>query len=177
MSDLITDLKKLPELAETHYDDFQVMRYMLQEDDDIDDDALDAYVEEIAAPIIEAIDCTQCGNCCMSLRVYLEAGDIERLADGLYIPLEDVKTNYVDYSSELPEDKHGYFQHSPCVFLNDKCCSIYDHRPETCRAYPQFTPQFRWLLADTIAGANTCPIIYNVLSELVTKIDAFQAGK
>ncbi|MGB1287909.1 MAG: YkgJ family cysteine cluster protein, partial [Aggregatilineales bacterium] len=102
MTKLITDLKKLPDLAEAYYDEFQVMRYMLQNDDDINDVALDTFVEEVAAPIIATIDCTDCGNCCMSLKVYLEAGDADRMAAGLNIPLSDIKTHYIDTSSTKP---------------------------------------------------------------------------
>ena len=131
--------------------------------DKLDDAKLDTYVEQIAAPIIAAIDCTKCANCCRSLDVYLVEDDARRLADGLMIPLDAVETRYIDHESAAEVEEWGKFRQRPCAFLDGKLCSVYAHRPESCRLYPAFTPDFRWTLDDTIEGASLCPIIYNVL--------------
>jgi hypothetical protein len=171
---LITQPDDLPELIQTWHDAFEVMRYQLENDDDLTDEAIDAAVERIAAPIIDAIDCTECGNCCMSLDVYLKASDAQRLAQGLDVPLDAITTGYVDRESAQPVNEWGKFRHSPCQFLKNKCCTVYEHRPFACREYPVLTPYFRWLLEDTIEGASICPIIFNVLRRMTDEVDRMQ---
>jgi Fe-S-cluster containining protein len=166
---LITDLNEIKVLAAQQHDDFEVMRYMLAADDDLNDAKLDARIDSIAAPIIAAIDCTQCANCCRSLDVYLTEQDAQRLADGIHIPVDGIITRYVDPAAEVEE--WGKFRARPCAFLNGKLCSVYAHRPESCRIYPVFTPDFRWTLADTIEGAALCPIIYNTLVAVLGQVD------
>lgn len=165
----ITDLEIISNLAKSRFDEFAVMRYMLIGNDDLSDSAIDALVEEIAAPIVAKIDCTECANCCRSLQVSLTPSDAQRLADGLTIPLNDIVAVLVDLEAGAQVDEWGVFRHSPCTLLKDKRCSVYSHRPESCRVYPMFTPDFRWTLEHTIAGASGCPIIYNVLDEFLKR--------
>ncbi len=171
MTDLITDLEQIKHLASQRFDDFEVMRYMLEMDDDLTDADIDALVDKIAMPIIKAIDCTQCANCCRSLDVYLTQPDAQRLSSGLHIPLDEITTRYIDHESAAAEDEWGKFRARPCAFLAGNLCTIYEHRPDSCRIYPVFTPDFRWTLTDIIAGAGLCPIIFNVLAQLVPVVD------
>jgi uncharacterized protein len=171
MSELITDLSDIARLAQERHDEFEVVRYMLEQDDDLTDAKLDARIDEIAAPIIAAIDCTQCANCCRSLNVYLTTQDAQRLAAGIDVPIDNILTEYVDRNTAQSEGEWGKFRAKPCAFLKGKLCSVYEHRPEACRLYPQFTPDFRWVLEDMNEGAALCPIIYNVLSQVADQID------
>jgi uncharacterized protein len=159
---LITDLAQIQQLAHQRHDDFEVMMYMLQLDNDIDDATLDAQVEIVVQPIVAAIDCTQCANCCQVLDVYLTEADGDGLHDAVTIPLNEV------FESAEHIGEWGKLRSSPCRFLDGNLCSIYPHRPESCHIYPVFTPDFRWTLADLIDGAAICPIIYNVLDRLAT---------
>ncbi|MEO1291183.1 MAG: hypothetical protein AAFV93_25915, partial [Chloroflexota bacterium] len=79
---LITDLAILPSLAQQHRDTFEVMLYQLQEDEDLSDKVIDALADSVAQPIVDAIDCKTCGNCCKNLDVQLGDDDLERLANG-----------------------------------------------------------------------------------------------
>ena len=171
MQAIITNLDAIKRLAAARRDEFEVMRYMLELADEIPDAQIDALVEEVATPIIAAIDCTQCANCCRSLDVYLTQEDANRLAEGVHIPLSAILDKYVDQPTAQTVDEWGKFRARPCAFLKGNLCSVYAHRPESCRLYPTFTPDFRWTLEDTIAGASLCPIIYNVLSAMVEKVD------
>lgn len=168
---IVTDLDAVRLLATAHQDAFDVMRYMLQLDDDLSDEAMDNLVERIAEPVIKAIDCTQCGNCCRSLHVYLTESDAVRLAEALGKSTDAIVDTYIDQESAQAEGEWGRFAQRPCALLKGNLCSIYAHRPNTCRAYPQFTPDFRWLLPDIIEGASLCPIIYNVLVRLLPLVD------
>lgn len=148
---------------------------MLEQMDDITDQALDALVDSIAQPIIDAIDCTQCANCCQSLRVYLTRPDIQVLLQYLTdkesaASEDELMEQYVEL--DPTGEELGWFKARPCAFLKGKLCSVYAHRPESCRIYPVFTPDFRWTLSDLIDGAGLCPIIYNVLDAMVDETEA-----
>ena len=171
MPNLITNLDAIKQLAAERADAFKVLQYQLEYRDDLTDVHIDAIVDEVAAPIVDAIDCTQCANCCRSLDVYLTPEDADRLADGLHIPVDQVETRYVEHYDAEQVGEWGRFRERPCAFLNGKLCSVYAHRPETCRTYPAFTPDFRWTLDDTIEGASVCPIIYNLLVAMIDKVD------
>ena len=170
MDNLVTDLEQIKILAQQNHDDFEVLGYMLELHEETPDDVIDTWVDSIAKPIIEAIDCTQCGNCCRSLDVYVTPDDVQRLSTGIVIPLDTIMTD-IDNESAPKVGEWGKFKAKPCGFLDGNLCSVYAHRPETCRTYPVFTPDFRWTIDDTIEGASICPIIYNVLTTLHDRID------
>lgn len=171
MMPLESDLQRVQQLAAARHDEFEVLRYLLELDDDIDDARLDALVEEIAAPIRAAIDCTKCANCCRTLTVYMTPEDAKLLADGLGTPPAEVIRSYIDPASS-PDEDAWRLRFRPCCFLEGKLCSVYAHRPDACRIYPSFAPDFRWTLENTLDGAGICPIIYNVLSQLSEQYDA-----
>jgi Fe-S-cluster containining protein len=129
---------------------------------ELSDEALDSLVERIAAPIIEAIDCTQCANCCRHLNIYLTESDGKRLAEAIDVPLSSI----IDHERAHQQDEWGMFIQKPCRFLDGNLCSIYPHRPESCRIYPVFTPNFRWTIDMILEGVGLCPIIYNVIETL-----------
>lgn len=172
---LITDLDTIQRLAAQRKDEFDVLRYQLQYDDDLSDEKIDALVDSIAAPIIAAIDCTKCANCCRGLTVQLGDDDIANLASATEQSVENIRANFVDTETYSDDpDIVGTFKHKPCAFLNGKRCSVYAHRPEACRLYPQFTPDFRWMLNWMLEGVGKCPIIYNVLDVVSAQVDEWQ---
>lgn len=166
---LITDLDEVKALAAQHRDEFEVMRYLLELDEDHSDEAIDREVDETAAAVSAAIDCKRCANCCRTLDADLTQEDAQRLADGLHIPLDSVLTQYALPAENPTADEPGKLRGRPCVFLDGNLCSVYEHRPDGCRIYPALTPDFRWVMSDLIAGSSGCPIIYNVLSTLAEK--------
>ena len=167
---MLTDLDEIRRRADQRRADFDLLRYLLQRSDRLDDAKFDAFVDQVAAPIIAAIDCTQCANCCRSLDVYLVEDDARRLSDGLLIPIDQIETRYIEHEAAARVEEWGKFKQRPCAFLDGKLCSVYKHRPELCRIYPAFTPDFRWIIEDTIDGASLCPIIYNVLVALCDRL-------
>lgn len=146
-------------------DDYDAFRYFVELDERTDAE-LDALIEKIAAPIIAAIDCKRCANCCRSLDVYLTESDAERLATGSFIPLEQLLNDTIDRNRAAANEEWGVFRHKPCQFLNGTLCSVYEHRPESCRMYPVFTPDFRWTLDEVLGGVGLCPIIYHTIEQL-----------
>lgn len=163
------DGRRLPELAQARQADYEVLRYQLQ-DVEFDEAWLDAQIDTLAQPIIAAIDCTACGNCCRVLDVYLEADDVPRLVQGGHIAPEQIGV-WVEHPLAPEAEAWGKFRQKPCAFLRGNVCSVYAHRPDACRRYPQFTPDFRWVLEDIAQGAALCPIIYQVLEQVLGQVD------
>ena len=157
---MLTDLQWIAQRAQDNRDDYDAFRYYV-EDDDRSDSELDALVEKLVAPITATIDCTTCGNCCRSLDVYLTPNDAARLANAL-----NCADDYIEHTRAQSEGEWGMLRERPCAFLNGNLCILYDHRPQSCRDYPAFTPDFRWQLEHILGGVGLCPIIYNVIEAL-----------
>ncbi len=81
--------------------------------------------------------CTQCGQCCTgsSGYVWLEYGEMERIAKHLNISLDDFIKKYIRIVSRVPAllDQPGT---DHCIFLKDKRCTIYPVRPKQCQVFP-----------------------------------------
>lgn len=164
MSSLI-DLAFISVEAMQRADDYDAFVYFVELDDRSDEE-LDALVETVAAPIVEAINCMDCANCCRNLDVFLTEIDSERLAAGTFIPLDELLVTTIDREQAADVEEWGVFRDHPCRFLDGTVCSIYAHRPESCRMYPQFTPDFRWTMRQMMGGVGLCPIIYHVIEAL-----------
>ena len=82
--------------------------------------------------------CTKCGVCC-TLDDFLTAGEINgRPGEN---PEVDAKNKALLYELgkmwEADEAKYEtYITHTPCLFLINNVCSIYEIRPEGCRRFP-----------------------------------------
>lgn len=171
MKPIVTDLVQIAMLVETQRTSFEQMRDRLQQSKKLDDKTLDAFVTALATPIIQAIDCKACGNCCRALAVYLEERDVERLAEGLQETFERVMDEYISIEVSHVMGEWGAFKHRPCAFLRGNLCGVYAHRPQACRDYPALTPDFRWLLDDLLDNITLCPILYNVFNNLLDHAD------
>lgn len=153
-----TSLDFIAAEAARRADDYEAFAHYIELQEHSDEE-LDALVERIAAPIVEAIDCTQCANCCRNLDIYLTESDGQRLTEAVDVPLSSI----LDYEQARTHNEWGMFTKKPCRFLDGNLCSIYPHRPESCRIYPVFTPYFRWTIDMILEGVEICPIIYNVI--------------
>ena len=159
------DLSIIAQHAAEHVNNNTAFRYFI-ELDERSDEALDALVNEIAAPVIATIDCTACANCCRNLDVYLIETDAIGLMTATGQSQRTLEKTVIDRQRAAEVDEWGVVKHKPCPFLNGKLCSIYEHRPQSCRLYPTFTPDFRWTLEDMFGGVGLCPIIFNVVERL-----------
>ena len=95
--------------------------------------------------------CTGCGNCCRDTVVCITDTDVQRIVDGTgKSPLEFVRFyshDEISMSTNDPlwvkfNDQKAVMAlrsiQDRCVFLNDETnlCTIYEHRPVTCRDHP-----------------------------------------
>ncbi len=168
------DLNVIAQQAERLRDDYEAFGYyidLIWERENRPDAELDRLVNDIAAEVIPQIDCTACANCCRSLTVGLTPDDIPPLAEALRLPPENVIATYVDRETGERHGEWGVFRCSPCALLHNHLCTVYAHRPQSCRDYPAFTPDFRWLYSEIARGAGQCPIIFNVIERLKIRLE------
>lgn len=129
---------------------------------------MDAVVHDLHEEFSAQIDCLACANCCRSLGPAIYDKDIDRMAKALRMKPSDVVLNYL----RMDEDGDYVFRSMPCPFLMaDNYCSIYEFRPKACREYPHTDrKKFEQIFKLTVKNTATCPIAYEVMSKLITKI-------
>lgn len=117
--------------------------------------------------VSQAIDCTQCGNCCKTLIVNITPAEITGLAAFLNKPEAAVREEYIEESLA----GNCYINSIPCTFLKERKCSIYDQRFTECRDFPHLhKPGFRERLLGTLLHYGSCPIIYNVIERVKEEV-------
>ena len=106
------------------------------------------------------------------MKVYVTEQDTEQLAAGAYISVDELLDTVIDREQAAKVGEWGVFRQSPCSFLQkDNLCSVYTHRPESCRAYPVFTPLFRYMIGDILGGVGICLIIYHLIERLQNELN------
>jgi len=159
-SEVLTDLKLVAAAAQKKWDENSRFRAFLKSKkfEDIADT-----IEAEGKRVASQVDCTQCANCCKSLTVSPHPKDVKRLSDGLQITALEFRDKY------LKKDLEGdlVFKQKPCPFLKNNKCSVYEHRPETCRSYPHLEKAHMvgrgwYILENTLV----CPIVYNTYESL-----------
>ena len=95
--------------------------------------------------------CTGCGNCCRRTTVMVTDEDVRRLEQGTGLPAREFVRFVGESDVELEKRSPWWIrvgkrrallalQHRPggaCRFLDeDNRCTVYEHRPVTCREHP-----------------------------------------
>lgn len=86
--------------------------------------------------------CTGCGRCCTGGGyAWVSVDEAQALADALHLDLQDFGRRYlrrVNGRYALMDRPGG-----DCVFLDGKACTVYEHRPAQCRAFPWWPATLR----------------------------------
>ena len=97
----------------------------------------------------------------------LSEEEVDRLARRLAMPRERFIETYLQRSEELDCETPWTTRTTPCPFLKDNLCSVYEDRPAHCSGYPYlYKPDFVFRTLGMIERTFTCPIVYEVLEEL-----------
>ncbi len=81
---------------------------------------------QLAEEILSYFECERCGECCRTLPISLSWADIERL----------YKIEGEGFFDKLDNDAIENCLRTPCPYLKDNRCMIYDKRPLVCRVFP-----------------------------------------
>ncbi len=156
---MLTDLVQIKTLGEKKRPENERFRRYLKSYDHSD-----RILRRIAVGIEDAIDCTDCANCCRVATVKLTTRDVEKMAKSLRMKIDRFLNDYTMQSDAegliLKRTERG------CVFLDGNLCLIYDTRPANCEDFPHVVRgngsivSRMWELTDR---ASYCPIVYNSL--------------
>ncbi len=156
----------LPQLAKEQEKENGRFRRFLKFQCRVDDAEVDRRVADITQRVWAQIDCTTCANCCKTVHPTLSESDVERLARRLYMDRQTFIAQFLEAEEEAHE-KAWRTRTTPCPFLQDNRCSVYEDRPEDCRGYPYlYEPEFSFRTIAMIERTATCPIVFEVMEEL-----------
>lgn len=158
------DLVQIRTLAEKKEDENWRFRRFLKGNSDLED--VDRQVFAITQRVWAGIDCTKCANCCREMQPTFSEEEVDRLACRLAITREQFIEAYLE-RSEPHSDNPWRTRTTPCPFLKDNLCSVYEDRPADCGGYPYlYEPDFVFRTIGMIGRTFTCPIVYEVMEEL-----------
>ena len=169
---MITDLVQIQRLGEKKLDENKRLRMHMKKHA-----TAERRLRKVAEEIENAIDCTQCANCCRVATVTIRDREVDSIAKFIGVSRREFYRDYLQESEEegivLKRTEKG------CVFLEGNLCSIYDARPKTCNDFPHLVRgegslmARMWHMPDR---ATYCPIAYNTL-EAFKDETGFAKGK
>ena len=160
------DPVKLPQMAAAGADRNYKFRDFLKHRTSLSSEEVDNLVSEISARVWQRTDCTACANCCRVLSPTLSESDVERLAGHLGMNHSEFASKYLK-PTESPADNPWIMRERPCPFLKDNRCSVYEHRPDSCRRYPYLEkPNFTSRTLSMIGRLSECPAVFEVWEKL-----------
>jgi uncharacterized protein len=127
------DLVQIRALAKENEDENWRFRRFVKSECDLDPDDMDRQVFETTRRVWARIDCTTCANCCREVRPTFSEEEVSRLA----ICLGGSQQQFTDDYLQPTEDETNPWETrtTPCPFLKDNRCSVYEDRPADCRGY------------------------------------------
>lgn len=156
---MITDLVQIQRMGEKKRDENKRLRTHMKTHDFVE-----KRLRKIAADVEEAIDCTQCANCCRVATANLRDREVDTIAKHIGVSRGRFLKEFCEQSEEegliLKRNEKG------CVFLEGNLCGIYEKRPRTCDEFPHLAHGEHSLLArmwHMPDRATYCPIAYNTL--------------
>ena len=157
---------RVPILARDKHEENWRFRQFLKGRCNIGSDELDRRVREMTDRIWSGIDCTTCANCCKTVHPTLSDAEVERLARRLGLERQQFVDRYLE-PNEPDDDNPWRTRSTPCPFLDDNRCTVYEDRPADCRRYPYLhEPDFTSRTIAMIERTVNCPIVYEVIEEL-----------
>ncbi|HTW95905.1 MAG TPA: YkgJ family cysteine cluster protein [Tepidisphaeraceae bacterium] len=163
---MATDPIKLRVLANEKENENWKFRQFLKHQCELAASELDERVVELTKRVWAGIDCTTCANCCKEMKPTFGEEDISRVARRLGVERQQFVVTYLE-KSEAGDEKPWQTRTTPCPFLKDNRCSIYEDRPADCRGYPYLdAPDFTSRMMGMIDRTFTCPIVYEVMEQL-----------
>jgi Fe-S-cluster containining protein len=155
------DLKKIKLLSEQNEEENWRFRSFLKFEDD---PKIDQIVHRLYQEISQDIDCTQCGNCCRELKPLLTKKEFKLLANFINMPEDKFVEHYTEVDNT---EKKLRLKETPCSFLKDNKCTVYECRPSDCRSFPHLHKrEFTTRLINVLQSYSICPIVFNVYEHL-----------
>ena len=129
----------------------------------------DVLAEEMHEQVFASTNCLTCANCCKTHPPLLKERDIKVIAKHLHL----TQAQFIAQYAMLDEDGDWVMYTVPCPFLlADNACSIYEVRPNACRAYPHTNHKKLYQIADiTLKNAEICPAVAPILDAIMATLE------
>ena len=164
--DMTPDLVQIRALAEKKENENSRFRQFLKARCNLEPDEIDQRVFETTRRVWAGIDCTTCANCCREMKPTFSEEEVNRVARRLGMERRRFIERYLERSEAYSENP-WQTRTTPCPFLKDNLCSVYEDRPADCSGYPYlYQPDFVFRTWGMIERTFTCPIVYEVMEEL-----------
>lgn len=172
----MVDLVQIRKLAERKEEENYSFRQFLKNRCHLKAGEIDQRVFAATRRVWAGIDCTTCANCCREIKPTFSDEEIDRVARRLGIERQEFIETYLE-GSQAASGNPWQTRTTPCPFLKDNRCSIYEDRPADCSGYPYlYDPNFVFGTFAMIERTFTCPIVYEVLEELKRSLGFLQTG-
>jgi hypothetical protein len=160
------DLVQIRTLAKQKEEENWNFRSFVKHDCELTSEEIDEQVFAATRRVWAGIDCTTCANCCREVKPTFSEEDVERLARRLGMDRVRFIEAYLEPNPE-PGESPWQTRTTPCPFLKDNLCSVYDDRPADCSGYPYlYEPEFWTRTIGMLERIPTCPIVYEVIEDL-----------
>ena len=170
---LVTEISRIKKLSKEKEEENWGFRSFLKSCG-IPTNRIDSITQKLYKKVSEKIDCRDCSNCCKEILPILSENDIEQCTKGLNISAAEFKKKYL----EKTDDGRNTFNKTPCPFLRESRCSIYEFRPSNCRSYPYIGQKgLLSRLISVIHNCSVCPIVFNVYEYLKSEIWAMDGDE
>ncbi len=157
---MLTDLIQIGRLGEQKREENQKFRRWLKSHNFVE-----RKFKAMAKDVENAIDCTECGNCCRVATAKITQRDIIKLAKFIGMSIPQFKREYTQEDAEdglvLKRDEE-----TGCIFLSGNTCTVYDGRPSSCELFPHVVKGEGSLVSrmwQFVDRATYCPIVYNTM--------------
>lgn len=173
---MVVDLVQLRVLAQEREEENWRFRQFLKTRSDLRPEEIDKRDFAATRRVWAGIDCTKCANCRREIKPTFSEEDVSRLAQRLGMAPPEFIGAYLEPTE--PGDQNPWqTRTTPCPFLEDNRCSVYEDRPADCRGYPYlYEPEFVFRTMGMIEQTSTCPIVYEVMEDLKDSL-GFASGK
>jgi uncharacterized protein len=162
----MADLVQIRKSGEEKEEENIRFRQFLKTRCNLEPDEIDQRVFEITRRVWAGIDCTSCANCCREVKPTFSEEDVGRLSRRLGMERQQFIDTYLEHLEENDENP-WQTRTTPCPFLKENLCSVYEDRPADCSGYPYLDRSgFVFRTIGMIDRTFTCPIVYEVLEEL-----------
>ncbi|MEP6677249.1 MAG: YkgJ family cysteine cluster protein [Ferruginibacter sp.] len=160
-----TDLDIIGSLAVEREEENDAFRSFLKKQDIKE---IDQKVHQLNDIISAQIDCTQCGNCCKTLMISIDATEKKFFETHFNLSKEEAEEKYLSTAV----NGNAIMCNMPCVFLEEKKCTVYENRFNDCRQFPHLHQDaFTNRLFSILRSYAMCPIVFNVVEELKKELN------
>lgn len=129
---------------------------------------VDRIAKETHEEVFSTVHCTECTNCCRTLKAQFLPRDIRAASAFLGLSEADFTQKYL-----LKNEQNNWVSNAlPCPLLAENgYCQIYEARPEACRGYPHTDKSSfasrSWSHTDNM---TTCPAVFAIMERMMERM-------